>query len=113
MLVVAVPTIEDRDRGDESDLWTRYAAIGPHVLGALCDAVSCALRRQSEVRLPRRPRMADACTWVSAAEPALGWQAGHTLSAWMGAREQASADLVGTDAVAQALQRLIPQFNQS
>jgi hypothetical protein len=47
--------------------------------------------------------MSDACTWVTAAEPALGWQHGRTLDGWLGARASQSADLVATNAVAQAI----------
>jgi hypothetical protein len=47
--------------------------------------------------------MADACQWVTAAEPALGWPHGRTLAAWLEARSQASADLIANDVVAQAI----------
>jgi hypothetical protein len=89
-LVVTLPAIDDDARADETDLWQRYHEIRPAVLGALCDAVSMALRRREGVILPRRPRMADACTWATAAEKALGWPDGRTLAAWVGARAQAS-----------------------
>jgi hypothetical protein len=102
-LVVALPAMADEARGDEAALWQRYAAIRPQLVGALCSAASMALRRRAEVQLARRPRMADACIWVTAAEPALGWHAGRTSAAWMGARQHASADLVAGDPVAQAL----------
>ncbi len=102
-LVVTLPAMRDEDRADEAGLWTRYREMRPSLVGALCDATSMALRRRSEVQLDRRPRMADACTFVTAAEPALGWQVGRTVTTWMGARAEASADLIASDAVAQAV----------
>ena len=102
-LVVSLPAMSDEARGDETDLWARYAAMRPALLGALCSAASMALRGRAAVRLDRRPRMADSCTWVTAAEPALGWVAGRTVTAWTGARAQASADLVAGDPVAHAI----------
>ena len=102
-LVVSLPAMSDEARGDETDLWARYTAMRPALVGALCSAASMALRGRADVRLARRPRMADSCTWVTAAEPALGWAAGRTVTAWTGAREQASADLVAGDPVAQAI----------
>jgi disulfide bond formation protein DsbB len=102
-LVVTLPAIADEARGDERRLWSRYQAMRPALVGALLDAVACALRRQHEVVLQKRPRMADACSWVTAAEPALGWAAGRTAETWLGARQQASADLIASDPVAQAV----------
>lgn len=102
-LVVTLPAIDDRERGDEVELWNRYSAMRPATIGAVCDAVSCALARRQSVMLTRRPRMADACVWVTAAEPALGWRSGLTVDTWLGAREGASVDLVGLDPVGQAL----------
>ena len=49
----------------------------PVILGALLDAVSGALRNLDKVKLDRSPRMADLAKWITAAEPALGWEAGR------------------------------------
>lgn len=105
-LVVNLPVMADEARGDEGDLWRRYHAMRPALLGALLDAAVCALRRRPDVTLPKRPRMADACLWVTAAEPALGWTEGRAATAWLGARDNASADLLSGDSVAQAVLKL-------
>lgn len=102
-LIVTLPAMCDNDRGEELDLWARYHAMRPALLGALLDAASCALRRRATVKLKAKPRMADACTWVTAAEPALGWPDGLTVQTWMGARATASADLLASDQVAVAV----------
>lgn len=105
-LVVTLPAIADRARGDETDLWRRYHARRPALLGALCDAASTALRRVTGVELARWPRMADACRWATASEPALGWTAGRTVAAWLGARAATSADLLADDPIGLALSAL-------
>ena len=102
-LVVHLPAMLDEARGDEATLWHRYDALRPQLVGALLDAAVSALRHRNEVSLPKAPRMKDACLWVMAAEPALGWAAGRTVTTWLGARADASADLLAGDAVAQAL----------
>jgi hypothetical protein len=48
----------------------------PSLLGALFDAVACALRREGEVKVDELPRLADFALWCEAASPALGWQPG-------------------------------------
>ncbi|MEP7118902.1 MAG: hypothetical protein ABI880_15030 [Acidobacteriota bacterium] len=102
-LLVNLPVMADEARGDEGDLWRRYHAMRPALLGALLDAAVCALRRRPAVTLPKRPRMANACLWVTAAEPALGWTAGHAATIWLDARDSGSADLLSGDPVAQAV----------
>ncbi len=65
---IHLPRIEAGARREEGDLWDRYAAVRPRVLGALCDAVSRALGAWRDVRMAELPRMADAAIWVTAAE---------------------------------------------
>lgn len=85
-LAVTLPVIAETRRRPESDVMAAYEAIRPQILGALCDAVSGALRDERETRLARLPRMADWARWVTAAEPALGWAPGTLLRAHAGAQ---------------------------
>jgi len=112
-LVVSLPAMTDEQRGEEAALWLRYEALRPALLGALLDAAVCALKRRDQVTLVRKPRMADACTWVTAAEPALGWNDQTTVTAWLGSRQTASEDLVAGDLVAQALTALTAAYTGS
>ena len=81
-LLVTLPPIPKTKRRLESELWPAYEAARPAILGGLLDAVSTAMRRYPTVRPPRLPRMADLATWITAAEPALGWESGTFLAAY-------------------------------
>ena len=81
-LVVSLPRIAEERRRPEHELWAAFEAERSAILGGLLDAVSGALARHRDLRLPRLPRMADFAGWVSAAEPALGWPAGTFLAAY-------------------------------
>ncbi|MGD8238008.1 MAG: toprim domain-containing protein [Armatimonadota bacterium] len=61
------------ERVPEVEYWARVEEAWPTILGGLCDAASCALRRLPEVREQRGDlsRMADFAQWIAAAEPAL------------------------------------------
>jgi putative DNA primase/helicase len=72
-LVLVLPAIREVDRRTEAEFWADFDAAAPAILGALYDAVSCALRRSGERRVTRRLRMADFAEWIEAASPALGW----------------------------------------
>jgi hypothetical protein len=66
----------------ESPFYRRFYAERTLILGALLDAVSCALRNAKNVRLDRIPRMADFAVWSEAAAPVLGWKPGALLDAY-------------------------------
>jgi hypothetical protein len=75
-LVVSLPPIEDANRQEEAVLDAAFEAARPRLLGALLDTAVTALRRLSDVRLRRTPRMADFARWAVAAEPTFGLEAG-------------------------------------
>ncbi len=88
-LRVELPVIEERDRLTEAEFWASFDDVHPRLLGALCDALSGALRRVGEVEIECKPSMADLATWVTAAEPALGWPDGAFLEAYESRRKEA------------------------
>src|SRR5690606_9151866 len=106
-IILHLPPISDEQRRDEDELWQEYERVRPRVLGALLDAVSMALRRWDETRLPWRPRMADYARWIAAAEPALPWKPGEHLEIYTGNRREAAAVSLESNAVAQAVLALM------
>lgn len=100
---VCLPAISESDRRSEEFLSTEYEAERPALLGAVLDAVSCALRKKDSIKLTKLPRMADFATWVVAAEEALPWQPGAFLQAYMGNREAAHELALETSPVATVL----------
>jgi hypothetical protein len=76
----------------------------------LLDAAVTALRREDVVKLDRLPRMADFATWVSAAEPGLGWREGRFLDAYWRNIDDASSLAVEGSVVAGELQRMALPF---
>jgi NrS-1 polymerase HBD domain len=91
-VAVTLPTIEPEKRRTEAAITAEFEAARPRLLGALCDAVACALRRLPDVHLENPPRMSDFATWIVAAEPALPWEPGRFLEAYA-ANRQAMDDL--------------------
>lgn len=93
-------SIRRQDRRDEESFWSEFEQVLPRILGALCDAVSTALRRFPTVRLDSMPRLADVARWVSAAEPALGIPEGAFLAAFERNRAESLASTAQADTVA-------------
>ncbi|HEX2070808.1 MAG TPA: hypothetical protein VHF90_04065 [Thermoleophilaceae bacterium] len=81
-LVIRLDTIPPEDRVDEAEILAAFEAERPRLLGALMDAVSMAIQQAPSTQLSHRPRMADFASWVTAAEPALGWEPGTFLAAY-------------------------------
>lgn len=81
-LLVNLHTIPEEKRRTEAELKEAFDRAYPALIGAVLDALSCALRRQPSVTLPRMPRMADFAVWATAAEPALGLRDGAFVDAY-------------------------------
>jgi len=94
----------------ERELWAQLEAVEGRVLGALLDAASAALRHRSETRAPGDLRMADAARWISAAEPALPWEAGAWEAAYRAARGEARSLAVEASPVAAAALALVREL---
>lgn len=84
-----------------------FAKAKPFILGALLDAVSCALGQIDSVRLSEAPRMADFAKWVVAAEPALGWPQGAFLDSYGANRARRDQAAIDGNPVALALLSLM------
>jgi hypothetical protein len=76
-IVLMLPSIESYE--DEDSFWADFQQQHPEILGALLDATSLALANLDSTPVPNI-RMADFARWVSAAEPALGFEDGLTFS---------------------------------
>lgn len=70
-LVLNLPVIPEDKRLDEDGLWKRYNEILPGLLGGLYSVLSHALREFPNVRLVKKPRMADFATFASTIDQAL------------------------------------------
>ena len=91
-LFVELPPIASERRRTEANYWAEFDLVQPQILGALCDAISCALARVDEVAVGPLPRLADPTLWVTAAEPGLGWPKGSFAGALARNRRDGLAD---------------------
>lgn len=84
-LTVELPPIQPEHRRTEADLWSDFEQARPGLLGALCTALSAALRGAppgpGATRLQTLPFFADAAAWAVAAAPALGVSQDEMLAA--------------------------------
>lgn len=106
-IVLTLAAIPDAKRQTQGELWEKFERQRPGLLGALLDAVSCALHNVSNVRLDHSPRMADFAQWATAAESALGLQNGEFMRAYSGNREIANDLALEASAASAALLALI------
>ncbi|MBW2422401.1 MAG: DUF3854 domain-containing protein [Deltaproteobacteria bacterium] len=105
MIVLELPRLE-RYR-EEREFWRDFEAARPRILGALLTAASAALRHEEETRIEVPIRMADAARWVTAAEPALGWEQGTFVEAYATNRRDANELALEASSVIVALREFI------
>jgi hypothetical protein len=105
---VSLDEIPEDQRLTEKEFNRRFAAAWPGIMGALFDAVSCALRDRPATA-PRRslPRMADAAEWIEAAAPALGWEPVEFLELYEENRATADQEVIDNSLVAVMLLKLL------
>jgi hypothetical protein len=81
-LVVELERIPDGERKTEEELWERFEAEHPRLLGALFDTLSKAIALKRSLKLSRRPRLADWGEYAAAVYEVMGWGAEQFLSDW-------------------------------
>jgi hypothetical protein len=106
IMVTLLPIPKD-ERRSERKFWAEFEVARPKILGALMDAVSCAVRNVENVQLDELPRLADFAEWVVAAEEALGWEPGTFMTAYSGNRMAANEAALEADPVAVALMKVL------
>jgi hypothetical protein len=106
-LVARLQTILANDRLPERDLYARWEKAKPRILGALFDAVCCALRNLDDVRLTEYPRMADFLQFVVAASPALGLDDDQFPSAYRQNQADVTEHALEADSLAVAIRKFL------
>ena len=109
-LIVSLPPIPEDKRRSEREILRSWLHVRGGILGALCDAVSAALRNIGGVKLEKVPRMADFAEWVTAAEPALPWENGTFLKGYIYNRECLVDIALEADPVGTAVMELMGEY---
>ncbi|MDQ4145628.1 MAG: hypothetical protein M3198_18165, partial [Actinomycetota bacterium] len=111
-IILNLPAIPPHARRAEREFWAAVEEAKPRILGALLDAVSCALRNHDSVQLDESPRMIDATRWVTAAEGALGWPEGSFAKAFLDNQEHMVEIALETNLVAVALKAFMQDYEE-
>lgn len=97
---VTLKPIAETKRISERELFRRFLAARPRILGGLLNAVSAALANESATTLNESPRLMDWAIWVTAAEPELPGNPEDFLSAYQANRRAANQAVLDHDVVA-------------
>jgi hypothetical protein len=81
-LPIELERISDGERRTEEELWERFEAEHPRLLGALFDTLSKAIAHKPSLELSRRPRLADWGEYAASVYEVMGWGAEQFLSDW-------------------------------
>lgn len=106
-LAITLPSIPPERRQAEDGFWEGFRRAHPHILGALLDAASIALRSLPTVKLARSPRMADFARWATAAESGLGLEPDAFLHAYESNLKTANSLTLESSSIATAIQQFL------
>lgn len=104
-ITVTLPVIPPEKRRPEAELKAKFKTAYPRIFGALCAAVSAAIRNLPGLKLDVLPRMADSVLWVTAGEESFGWKRETFLKAYEANYHEALIDLAANDPVVIMVQR--------
>jgi hypothetical protein len=81
-LVVELERIPDGERKTEEELWERFEAEHPRLLGAFFGVLAEAIVLKPSLKLSRRPRLADWGEYAASVYEVMGWGAEQFLNDW-------------------------------
>jgi hypothetical protein len=108
-ICIYLPRIPEVERRRESDLWTQFRVRHPSLLGALLTAVACSLKNEETTNLDSLPRMADAATWITAAEPALGWSGRTFINSYRMNQATSNETILEASPIAESVRSLLQE----
>lgn len=108
-----LPPIPDKNRRCEREFWGEYEKVKPRILGAILDAVWCALSCDKTFKRPEYKRMSDFNHISIAATPNLPWDVTDFERAYAENRESARQLTLEVDLIAQAIQKLMDNCGET
>lgn len=106
-IIVTLPSIPTTERRSEAEYWREFQTALPRIFAGFLDAVSGACANLGSVNLTHSPRMADFAKWITAAQPALGWQPETFMSAYSANQQAVEDAAIENNPVAEAILCLI------
>ncbi|RLF63259.1 MAG: hypothetical protein DRN30_06840 [Thermoplasmata archaeon] len=106
-VVVGLTFIPPEVRKTNKEIWDSWQQDRPAIMGALCNAVSAALKNYDQVDESNLPRMADFAKWVIAAEERLPWKQGVFMETMRNLRTKMVEDAVDADSTAMAVIKMM------
>lgn len=108
-LVVSFNALSPVERRPRAEIMREVDDAIPTLLGALYNAVSCAMRNKNNVRLSLTGRLADFQRWAEAAAPAVGWKPGYVSELYLDSLSHGSEIVLQSSALAQSILHLLDQ----
>lgn len=96
---IKLPPMREGARRTEEEMMAEFLPMRARILGALCDALSLALRHRRNTEPPRSLRMADQARWVAAGEAAINVPQGALVKAIEEAQHLFIVDRINDDAL--------------
>lgn len=107
VIPMTLSRMDDDARRTESEMDAELEKCRPRILGALYEAVACAIRNEAGTETPVGVRMADAARWLIAAEPATGLKPGTFLRTLTECQNERIITRTSNDAAVSALMTLL------
>jgi phage/plasmid primase-like uncharacterized protein len=106
-IVVELPEIEPENRKTEQEIMLEFSKEYAAIFGSLLDILAQTLKELPNVKLQKKPRMADFAILGTALEKVMGWETGSFMDDYLCNRTESMASALEHSPVAIALMQFI------
>lgn len=111
-IILPLHPIDDEQRISEAEIWEKFEAMRPEILGCILDAVTVALHNRDRPAPARLPRMADFAKWVMATDDTLGFEPREFAAAMQENRDESNDVALEGSSVGEAIMMMMRDKDQ-
>lgn len=108
-ILLELAPVTGNERKTEEEIWSEFDPLLPIILGGVMDALSGAIRRHKDIRLPELPRMADFALWGCAIAESIGYGRADFIQAYQENIDAQNEEALSGNAIGSAVGLLMEE----
>lgn len=106
-ILIELPGIKEENRRTENEILEEFHKLKPKILKQIFDILAKAITMKSDIKLKRKPRMADFAIWGEAISLAMGHKEKEFLDAYYNNIKLQNAEVIDSNPVAFAIKKFV------
>ena len=106
-ILIELPAIKEEDRRTENEILEEFYRLRPKILKQIFDILAKAITMKNDIKIKRKPRMADFAIWGEAISQAMGHKENEFLDAYYNNIRLQNAEVIDSNPVAFAIKKFV------